>query len=178
MLNDHKYLALPSPEHSGLPAPAERVAFYQTQGQDQDGEASSIPIAHYLWMLSRHKWRLLLFVSIAVASTIIVSSRLTPYYESTATIDVDRMAPNAVIGQEANATRAMSGNDSDIYLSTQVSLLKSDSVIRPVVEKFKLRLATPKPGVLRDPLADETPVSLPYLTVTRPPKTYLLQVAF
>src|SRR5947208_9581300 len=135
MPNDQKYLALPSPEHSGLPAPAERVAFYQTQGQDQDGEASSIPIAHYLWMIGRHKWRLLLFVSIAVSSTIIISSRLTPYYESVATIDVDRMAPNAVIGQEANQGRAVSATDSDIYLSTQVNLIKSDSVLRPVLQK-------------------------------------------
>src|SRR2546425_11583870 len=125
MPNDQKYLALPSPESStGTPAPLERVAFYQTQGPEQETEGSALPIAHYLWMLGRHKWRLLLFVSIAVASTIIVSSRLTPYYESTAIIDVDRMAPNAVIGQEANPGRAVSANDSDIYLSTQVSLIK------------------------------------------------------
>src|SRR5260370_25087726 len=100
-------------------------------------------------MLSRHKWRLLLFVSIAVASTIIVSTRLTPYYESVAMIDVDRMAPNAVIGQESNQSRAGSVNDSDIYLSTQVSLIKSDSVLRPVLQEDpRIRPVTKKPDAL------------------------------
>src|SRR5258706_15254152 len=109
MSNDQKYLALPSPESTtGTPAPLERVAFYQTQGPEQETESSALPIAHYLWMLGRHKWRMLAFVSIAVACTIVVSSRLTPYYESVATIEVDRMAPNAVIGQESNQGRAAS----------------------------------------------------------------------
>jgi len=176
MPNDQKYLALPSPESNpGVPAPVERVAFYQTQGPDQEGESSALPIAHYLWMLGRHKWRLLLFVSIAVASTIFVSSRLTPYYESTATIDVDRMAPNAVIGSEATQSRAASVSDSDLYLSTQVSLIKSDSVLRPVLQKYpRIRPVVKK----RDPIGDEAPVTLPYLAVTRPPKTYLLSIAF
>ena len=156
----------------------ERMAFYQTPGPEQEPESSSIPIAHYIWMLSRHKWRLLLFVSIAVASTIVVSTRLTPYYESTVTIDVDRMAPNAVIGQEANQARAMGGNDSDIYLSTQVSLIKSDSVLRPVVQKFPKIKPAQKPDARRDVLGDEAPVVLPYLTVTRPPKTYLLNISY
>jgi succinoglycan biosynthesis transport protein ExoP len=179
MPNDQKYLALPAPEFSsGPPAPVERVAYYQTQGPEPESEGSSIPIAHYLWMLSRHKWRLLLFVSLAVSSTIFVSTRLTPYYESVVTIDVDRMAPNAVIGQEASQSRAVSMNDSDLFLSTQVSLIKSDSVLRPVVQKLKIKVNTPKPNAPRDPLGDEAPVALPYLTVTRPAKTYLLQIAY
>jgi succinoglycan biosynthesis transport protein ExoP len=179
MSNEQKYLALPSPEFtSGAPAPMERVAFYQAQAPEQEPEGSSVPIAHYLWMLSRHKWRLLLFVSIAVASTIVISSRLTPYYESVATIDVDRMAPNAVIGQEANQSRAMSMSDSDIFLSTQVSLIKSDSVLRPVVQKLKIKVGSQKPNAPRDALGEQAPVVLPYLTVTRPPKTYLLQISY
>src|SRR5207302_987043 len=110
-----------------------------------------------------------------VASTIVVSSRLTPYYESVATIEVDRMAPNAVIGQESNQGRAASVNDSDIYLSTQVSLIKSDSVLRPVLQKFpRIRPVNQK----RDAASDEAPVTLPYLTVTRPAKTYLLNIAY
>ena len=36
-----------------------------------------------------------------VAATLIVSSRLTPIYESTATVDIDRQMPTGIIGQEA-----------------------------------------------------------------------------
>jgi len=177
MTNDQKYL-VPANEGAGAPASVERIAFYQSAPAEPEAESTALPIAHYLWMLNRHKWRLLLFVGIAVASTIIVSSRLTPYYEATATIDVDRMAPNAVIGQEANAGRAVSASDSDFFLATQVNLIKSDSVLRPVVQKLKIKTTTVKPGQREDPLAAEAPVVLPYLTVTRPPKTYLLLISY
>ncbi|MES1261526.1 MAG: GNVR domain-containing protein, partial [Acidobacteriota bacterium] len=177
MTNEQKYL-IPAPDSaSGPPASVERFAFYQAP-PEQEQESSALPIAHYLWMLSRHKWRLLAFIAIAVASTIVISSRLTPYYQSTATIDVDRMAPNAVIGQESLAARATSANDSDIFLSTQVSLIKSDSVLRPVVQRLKIKTTTDKPGQLKDPLGDEAPIVLKYLTITRPPKTYLLQISY
>jgi capsular exopolysaccharide synthesis family protein len=111
---------------------------------------------------------LLIFVVFAVAATIIVSSRLTPYYESTATVDVDRMVPTAVIGQEASS-RAATNNDSDLFLSTQVKLLQSDSVLRPVALKLKIPLAEGRP---------DAPVTLKYLTITRPTRTYLLQISY
>ncbi len=86
-----------------------------------------------MWLLNRDKWKLLAFVSLVVLCTVIVSSRMTPYYQSTATIDVDRMQPTDVIGQESNA-RAI--NDSEQFLSTQVKLIQSDSVLRPVVQQY------------------------------------------
>ncbi len=177
MNNEQKYL-VPAPEQPGSPSSVERIAFYQAPTPEPEPQSNALPISHYLWMISRHKWRLLLFVGIAVASTIAVSSRLTPYYSATATIDVDRMAPNAVIGQEANVGRSTTAADSDLFLSTQISLIKSDSVLRPVVQKLKIKTSTPKPGTPKDPLSEEAPVVLPNLTVTRPPKTYLLEISY
>ncbi len=110
-----------------------------------------------------------MFVVFAVAATIIVSSRMTPYYESTATVDVDRMVPTAVIGQDSSTARASSMNDSDFFLATQVKLIQSDSVLRPVAQKLKLELAKGRP---------DAPVKLPRLAVTRPTKTYLLQISY
>jgi succinoglycan biosynthesis transport protein ExoP len=158
-----------------LPAIVERVSYFQAPQQEQEADGGSVPLSHYLWMVSRHKWRLLLFVATAIAVTTFVSSRLTPYYESTATIDIDRMAPSGIIGQEANGAR-LSTTDSDTFMATQIRLIQSDSVLRPVVQKFKLRTvaANAKP----DPFRDQAPVTLPYLTVVRPPKTYLLTIAF
>jgi capsular exopolysaccharide synthesis family protein len=154
----------------------ERVSYFQAPVQDADNDGGDgVPFAHYLWMLSRHKWRLLLFVATAVAVTIFVSSRLTPYYESTATIDVDRMTPSGIIGQEASGSR-MTANDSDTFLATQIKLLQSDSVLRPVVQKYKLQAVNPKAP--KDPYRDQAPVSLRYLTVARPAKTYLLTISY
>src|ERR1700757_3610806 len=113
MLNENKSLALPS-ANDALPSRVERVAYYQVPPEESEPQGSQTPLSHYLWILRRRKWPLLLFVVFGVAATIIISSRLTPYYESTATVDVDRMVPTGVIGQEAS-TRASSMNDSDLF---------------------------------------------------------------
>ncbi len=136
--------------------------------QEAETSDSQTPLSHYLWIIRRRKWPLLIFVVFAVAATIVVSSRLTPYYESTATLDVDRMVPTAVIGQESSA-RASSNTDSELFLSTQVKLIQSDSVLRPVALKLKI----PIPASRR-----EAPVTLPYLTIARPTRTYLLQISY
>ena len=160
---------------AALPTVVERISYYQAQPQETE-TAATVPLGHYLWMLSRHKWRLLLFVATAIAVTIFISMRLTPYFESTATLDVDRMAPNGIIGQDASNARSSSMADSDTFLATQIRLIQSDSVIRPVVQKYKLQAAREKTA---DNLAgDEAPVVLPYLNVQRPAKTYLLTIAF
>jgi succinoglycan biosynthesis transport protein ExoP len=157
-----------------LPAIVERVSYFQAPQQEQEGESDGVPLSHYFWMVSRHKWRLLLFVATAVAVTVFVSMRLTPYYQSTATLDVDRMAPSGIIGQEA--TSRISNTDSDTFMATQIRLIQSDSVLRPVLQKYKLR--TVAPNAKADPIRDQAPITLPYLTVTRPPKTYLLTIAY
>ncbi len=168
MPNENKSLALPSgndPSQSRV----ERASYYQSHAPEEtESSDSQTPLSHYLWVLRRRKWPLLIFVVFAVAATIIVSSRLTPYYQSTATVDVDRMVPTAVIGQEASA-RASSMNDSDLFLSTQVKLIESDSVLRPVALRLKIPISIKRP---------DAPVSLPYLTVARPARTYLLQISY
>ena len=86
--------------------------------------------------LRRHRWKILAFVAACVAATLIVSARLTPIYESTPTIDIDRRMPTGIIGQEASNP---STNDADQFLATQIKLIQSDSVLRPVAQKYKLR---------------------------------------
>src|SRR5690349_17952690 len=170
MSNEQNSLDVPVTNFStGTRAMVDRVAYYQVPPPEEpEPSSSAAPFAHYLWILRRHKWQLLAFVMVAVASTVIVSSRLTPYYESTATIDVDRMVPTGVIGQEATSSRASSMSDSDFYLSTQIQLIRSDSVLRPVAQRLKLPL----------PKRADAPIVLPYLSVARPPKTYLLTISY
>ena len=96
---------------------------------DEDPEEARIPLAQYLWILKRHRWRICGFVAAAVIATLIVSARLTPIYESTVTVDIDRQTPPGVVGQDA-APSAL--NDADQFLATQIKLVQSDSVLRPV----------------------------------------------
>jgi uncharacterized protein involved in exopolysaccharide biosynthesis len=96
----------------------------------------AVPLSHYLWILRRHRWKILAFIAASLAATAIISSRLTPVYESTVTIDIDRRLPTGILGQEALQSAT---NDADQFLATQVKLIQSDSVLRPVARRFKLR---------------------------------------
>ena len=60
-------------------------------------------LSQYLWVVKRHRWKLVAFVIFSVIATVIVSKRLTPLYESTAVIDIDRQTPAAVLGNESTS---------------------------------------------------------------------------
>ncbi len=144
---------------------------------EAEREEAAVPLSHYLWVLKRHRWRILSFVAASVLAAVIVSSRLTPIYESTATIDIDRQTPTGVIGQEAVRSTT---NDADQFLATQIKLIQSDSVLRPVVDRFGLRQVAGELETAPAPAgpAEDAPVILKRLRVLRPPNTYLLLVSY
>ena len=167
-------------EHTGLPAVVDpgRLPAYCAPPYnlaDEQPEEAGIPLTQYLWILKRHRWRISGFVAAAVISTWIVSARLTPIYESTATVDIDRQTPPGVVGQEATLGAL---NDSDQFLATEVKLVQSDSVLRPVDQRFHLRELEHQAGASGSARADEAPVTLRNLQVTRPPNTYLLLIGY
>src|SRR5882757_4336868 len=136
-------------------------------------------LSQYLWVVRRHRWKLLGFVIFSVIATIIVSKRLTPLYESTAVIDIDRQTPAAVLGNESTA--AVNSADVENYLTTQEQIVQSDAVLRPVVEKY--HLMTPALRKLaKDPLLSsrlkDAPIELLGLKVTRPLHTFLLLISY
>ena len=154
----------PVPAWQAIPAPVTI---------DAEPQEAATPLSHYLWVLRRQRWKILPFVVACLVATLIVSKRLTPIYESTVTVDVDRQAPAGVVGQEASQLAA---NDADQFLATQIKLIQSDAVLRPVAEQFHLRDATSGEG---DPLrASAAPVMLRNLKVSRPPNTYLLLINY
>ncbi len=146
--------------------------------RDQNTDESSVPLSHYLWIVRRNRWRILAFVAASVLATFVVSKRLTPMYEATTVIDVDRQSPSALIGQDA--TRA-AANDSDQFLATQMRLLTSDAVLRPVAEKYKL-LELEQQFKARSEegrrTAGNAPILLKQIKISRPPNTYLLLVNY
>ena len=136
------------------------------------------PLSHYLWILKRQWWRILLFVVCSLTATLIVSKRLVPIYESTATIDIDRQTPNAIVGQESMRTSA---NDADQFLATQAKLIQSDSVLRPVAQQYRLldsEAERPDDAGTNSRAAEDAPVLLHNLKVARPQNTYLLLISY
>jgi len=146
------------------------------QTWEVEAEEQTLPLSHYLWVLKRHRWKILSFVVISAVATLIVSERLTPLYESTVTVDVDRRMPTGVVGQEATQS---SQNDADQFLATQIKLIQSDAVLRPVADQFHLRDLEQRPNAATDQgLLIDAPVALQNLKVTRPANTYLLLIGY
>jgi polysaccharide biosynthesis transport protein len=145
---------------------------------EYEAAPAHVPLSHYLWILRRQGWKMLGFIALVMLCTVVVSLRLTPIYESTATIDIDRRMPTGVLGEDS--TQAVN-NDADQFLATQMKLIQSDSVLRPVVDKFKLREVEPdalEEAVDQSATSLEAPVELKPLRVTRPPNTYILQISY
>ena len=159
-----------------LPVPYE-VYRASAMMPETESAAVAVPLSHYLWIFRRNWWKILLFVACAVAATAVISMRLTPVFESTVTIDIDRQMPSGIIGQES--TRSLT-NDSDQFLATQAKLIQSDSVLRPVAQQLKLNPDREAQDAQnpKSPSADDAPVLLRNLKVTRQPNTYLLLISY
>ena len=138
------------------------------QQQEFEAEAPAVPLTHYLWILRRHLWKIVAFVAVCVLITAIISARLQPIYESTATVDVDFSAPSGVVGQDSQNAFI---DDPGTFLATQIRLIQSDAVLRPVAEQYHLL----------SPKAQESvtaPVSLGALRVAQPSGTNLLTISY
>ena len=104
-------------------------------------------------------------------------SLLTPVYEATATVDIDMRTPMGVLGTDS---RQASSPDADQFMATQMKLIQSDSVLRPVAEKYHLldleRQYPDTPNL--QAVLDNAPIKLKKLRVNRPPNTFLIQIAY
>jgi succinoglycan biosynthesis transport protein ExoP len=146
---------------------------------EREAALNGASLAQYLWVVKRHAWKLAGFVVFSVLATVIVSKRLTPLYESTAVIDIDRQTPAAVLGAESNA--AVNSPDVENYLTTQEQIVQSDAVLRPVVEKYHLMtpaLAKLANDRLLSSRLKDAPIQLPGLKITRPLHTFLLLISY
>ncbi len=178
MSNQKSDLMLPD---RGLQAGAEFRPPVSNSGMVLDLEQGepTLPFSHYLWILRRHAWAIVGFVVAVVTATVIISARLTPIYESTATVYVDRQEAKNIVGRESESG-AYSGMDAEQFLATQIRMIQSDSVVRPVARRYDL-LA--KEGQTEQVQSDsvratEAPIILKRLKVSRPPNTYLVQISY
>jgi capsular exopolysaccharide synthesis family protein len=147
--------------------------------EEVEPDAPVVPLSHYLWILRRHVWKIVASVATCLLATFIVSARLQPIYQATATVDVDRQAPSEIVGDDS--TRSAAPNDADQFLATQIRLIQSDAVLRPVAEQYHLLSQegqTNSASAEREQLLAAAPISLKRLKVTRPPNTYLLLISY
>ena len=171
MRPSHRPLAVPGYQPGPISGPSLYIA------QNETGE-TSMPLSHYLWILRRHLWKIALFVVAMLIATAVVSLRLTPIYESTATIYVDRQEAKGVVGQDSQSP-AYSNVDAEVFLASQIRLIQSDSVVRPIARRYHL-LEREKQirQASEEGRAQDAPILLKQLKVTRPQNTYLLQVSY
>jgi capsular exopolysaccharide synthesis family protein len=140
-----------------------------------------VPFSHYTWLLRTHFSKMLAFVLLAVVATALVTVRLTPIYESIATLYIDRAAEKDIVGKDSETSA--SSNDDDAFLSSQIRILQSDAVVRPLAEKYNLlereKQITPgKDDPAKVARVRAAPIVLKGLRVTRPPSTFILQIAY
>ncbi|HEX4231926.1 MAG TPA: polysaccharide biosynthesis tyrosine autokinase [Bryobacteraceae bacterium] len=142
-------------------------------------EEAGIPLSHYAWIIRRQAWKILVFVLTSMIGTFIISSRLQPIYEATTTVNIDRAAPATVVG--ADSQKAGIAEDSDSYIATQMKIIASDAVVRPVAVKFDLwerehQIQGVSPAAAE--VLKQAPTVLRQLRVNRPLGTYLVQISY
>ena len=167
---------IPSSPPSNVPA----VAYYApiAPQQEFEAEAPAVPLSHYLWILRRHYWKIIAFVATSVLVTAIYSARLQPIYESTTTVNIDFQAPSGVVGQDSSNSYIF---EPESFLATQISLIQSDAVLRPVAEQYHLldpSEQSKQPNLTKTQEMAAAPVSLGSLKVARPTGTNLLLISY
>jgi capsular exopolysaccharide synthesis family protein len=150
--------------------------------QEIEPEAPRVPLSHYLWILRRHLWKIVAFVVTCVIATFVISARQQRIYESTATIVVDWSAPTDVVGEgPTSSVTPFDPDEADEFLATQIRLIQSDAVLRPVIEQNNLlnhgeQIKSGDSAKTQQVIA--APVTMGGLKVTRPSGTYLLLISY
>jgi polysaccharide biosynthesis transport protein len=163
---------MPAVIETAMPTSLPSYSIYSVA--DEEASEGKLPLSQYLWILKRHRWTIVAFVCASMLATAIVTAKLTPIYESIATVDIDRQTPAGVVGEDASRTAS---TDSDQFLATQIKLVESDSVLRPVEQRFQLRKQEGQ-NIPESPRGEDAPITLKRLRVTRPPNTYLMLIAY
>ena len=175
------------------------VAYLPSQSHGEEPE-QVLAFSHYAWLLRRHAWKIALVVTISTALMTLYCFLAKPVYESTARITIDQKIPSTVIGQDSTP---VGSSDVDQMMNTEIQIIKSDAVLRPVAEEFHLlpvsalypgQASAPQqqlsnananananqdqPGEAEAENQNEEPVSLPNLTVARLPASLLIDVSY
>jgi capsular exopolysaccharide synthesis family protein len=137
-------------------------------------------------ILYKQRWKLIHFVTIAMTLAVVLQFLFPRLYSATAVLRLDRHSAAGAVGQEASQISSI--NDMDAILTTDMELVQSDPVLRPVAQQYRLGNYDNK-GAWSDWLrgkpdaetirrAQAAPVELKGLKVTRPANTYLIRITY
>ncbi|HEY0785620.1 MAG TPA: polysaccharide biosynthesis tyrosine autokinase [Acidobacteriaceae bacterium] len=146
------------------------VAYLSPMGGGEE-QPHVLTFHEYFFLLRRNWWKIAIAVVVCTGLTALLCSRITPVYEATARITIDQKMPSSVIGQEAVQS---GGSDVDQLMNTEIQIIQSDAVLRPVAEEFHL-LPGGKNG---SPASNDAPVVLDKLSVARIPNSLLIDVSY
>jgi capsular exopolysaccharide synthesis family protein len=174
---------LPQPSGGGqgalIPAMQQDPSMPLLLSPDEASE-TQLPLSHYFWLVRTHWIKMVAFIAFAVIATAMVTARLTPQYEAKASLYLDRNAAKNLVGQDSQSGTANKG-DTDNYITSQMQIVQSDAVLRPVVEKFSLWPTVQGTGEdvrRREVRMRDEPIHLKGLTVARPLNTYMLTITY
>ena len=166
---------MPTTNAPGLIQTAREPEYFTPPRPEREAE-HVISFGHYAWLLKKHWWKIALATVLFTALTAVVTSRLTPLYEGVAKISIDEKISSQIISDGSVQT---GGNDADQLFTTEVALIQSDGVLRPVAEQFGLMMTDAKTSKLPGGMsAADAPVSLKHLIVTHPANTFLISIAY
>lgn len=152
---------------SSVERPVHGTEFMRTELPEEP-----MSVGHYFWLLRRAWWKITLATTLTTALAGYVAHRIQPIYESTARVAVDPQIPNTVMGDRGSADVA--GGETEQFFNTELELIQSDAVLRPVARSFHLLLKKDASGAS----AAEAPVSLSGLSVLHPVNSFLIDIAY
>lgn len=164
------------------PKPAAQLAPTPSPPRGESSHAD-LPFAHYSWLLRAHSLRMACFVILVVMATALVSARLTPLYESSATLYIDGGAAKNLVGQDSQSATVSQIGEAETFLASQIRLMQSDAVVRPLAEKYDLlqregQVNTGTMSPARIAKIRSAPIVLNGLRITRFPNTDVLQIGY
>jgi capsular exopolysaccharide synthesis family protein len=135
-------------------------------------------LGDYLMLIYRHRLPILAFVAVCVLGAYFYARSLPRIYEASLIMDAEHQNQSMSVGVDPNANTPF---DADQFIGTQIHMLQSDPVLRPVALKYRLldeenQLKGMSPAEIAR--AKAAPIELSRLRVARQPNTYLIQVAY
>jgi succinoglycan biosynthesis transport protein ExoP len=156
-------------------------AITKPQPRLSDPGESQRPLTFYAGIVRRHAFMIVLLSILFTTLVVLACTLLPPVSTASATIAIDRQAAPETIGND----RLLSTGD-DQFMATQQGLLRGDTILRPVAERYSLlqrehqfrrywfwHYSWEKERAIRN-----APIVLKHLTIERTPNTYLLTITY
>jgi succinoglycan biosynthesis transport protein ExoP len=157
------------------------IAITKPQPRLSDPGESQRPLMFYAEIVRRHGFMIVLLSILLTTLVVLACALLPPVSTGSATIAIDRQAAPETIGDD----RLLSTGD-DQFMATQQGLLRADTILRPVAERYNLlqrehqfrrygfwHYSWEKERAIRN-----APIVLRHLTIERTPNTYLLTITY